>query len=247
MNQLLDHSIENKSHICITRKNGDDWQVYKSQLRSGSLNDGIALSEQCLTYGQEGNPPGEAGVSLRQGHHKLLFSTTYQDNTLGWPTKMLKISRRAYQRQQPEDSITVRFWTAEDRDQRYSQLEDISTGGMQISVPLGDFVRGSYLCSIEHSKFPIYVNAILRQAEPNENGKRMSLGFQFVGLEFDPQTATKLVRLTSSMVRQKKQTRVVAHGYYPGSPKSPLMPKKYRSCVARLPQSVQESTARRRP
>lgn len=208
--QVMMCAIEKKNHIRITRRNDTDWQMYKSRLESGSFEHGIAVGEQYLTYGRGGAPSGEVGVSLRLGHHKLLFSTTLQNNSLTWPTKIAKLSRRAFERQQPRDSLTVRFWTAENQEQIYAQLEDISTGGMQISAVARDYKIGPYLCSIDHPKIPVHANAILRTVDLSENQKRVTLGFQFVGLEFDPQTTIKLTGLTRKLSRQKIRTRTAA-------------------------------------
>lgn len=203
-NQAMMNSIEKKSHIRITRRNGTDWQIYKSHLKSGSFEHGITVGEQHLTYGREGAPFGKVGISLRLGHHKLLFSTTIQDDSLTWPTKISKLSRRAFERQRPKDSLTVRFWTPENREHIYAQLEDISTGGMQISAMARDYKIGPYLCIIDYSQIFVHTNAILRTVDLNENQKRVILGFQFIGLEFDQQTTIKLARLTSQLARQKR-------------------------------------------
>lgn len=215
IHQALVHSIDRQEHICITRRNNEDWQMYKSYIKSGSFSDNLTIGEPRLAYGQEGNLSGEVGISFRQKQHKLLFRTILQGNVLTWPTQVVKISRRAYQRQCPEENIPVRFWREKNRSLIYhAQLTDISTGGMQISAITHDYDIGAYSCSIDHS---IFTNAILRQAEPNENGTTV-LGFQFVGLEFNAQTITKLVKLTNTMAAMYP---------LPGN-----RSKKSRSCVA---------------
>ena len=201
--QVIMRSIKKKSRIRITRRNGTDWQMHKSHL-SGSFKHDITVGEQHLTYGHEGAPSGEIGVSLRLGHHKLLFSTTIQNDSLTWPTKIAKLSRRAFERQQPKDSLTVKFWTVKNWEQVYARLEDISTGGMQVSTVAGDYKIGPYLCAIDHSKIFVHTNAILRTVDLSKNQKRATLGFQFVGLEFDPQTTVKLVEFTNELSRQHK-------------------------------------------
>lgn len=200
--QAMLSSIEKKSRIRITQRNDTDWQIYKSHLKSGSFEHGITMGEQHLTYGRKGALSGEVGISLRLGHHKLLFSTIIQNNSLIWPTKIAKLSRRAFERQQPKDSLTVRFWTPKNREQVYAQLEDISTGGMQISTIARDYKIGPYLCTIDYSTISVHTNAILRTVDLSKNQKRVTLGFQFVGLEFDPQIAVKLAGLTSKLARQ---------------------------------------------
>lgn len=210
MNQALAYGIEHREHIHITRRNNEDWQLYKSYIKSGSSPDSLTIGDQCLTYGQEGDSSGEVGISFRQKQHKLLFHTILHNNVLTWPTQILKISRRAYQRQCPQENIPIRFWRQKNQSLIYhAQLKDISTGGMQISAITRDYDIGAYSCSINHS---IFINAILRQAKPSDG--ITTLGFQFVGLEFDTQTTTKLIKLTNAMAAM-----------YP-------LPKRSRFCVA---------------
>lgn len=193
IDQALAHGVDHQEHIYITRRNDEDWQIYKSYIKSGSP-DSLTIGEQRLIYGLDGDPSGEVGISFRQKQHKLLFRTILQNSVLTWPTQILKISRRAYQRQCPQENTPVRFWRK--KNQIYhGQLKDISTGGMQISAIARDYDVGVYSCAIDYS---IFTNAILRQTKPSKDGTTI-LGFQFVGLEFDEQTTTKLVKLTNTL------------------------------------------------
>lgn len=104
LDQALVNCITRKAPVLITQKNKEDWQVCKTVLTSSSLKSHITTGEQSIAYGKEGGPSGEVGVSFRQGHHKLLFHSTLQGNTLTWPTKIMKIPRRAYNRRCPRDA-----------------------------------------------------------------------------------------------------------------------------------------------
>lgn len=204
LDEALANCITRKVPVLITQRNNKGWQVYKTTVTSSSLKNNITTGEQVLTYGKDSHFSGEVGVSFRRGHHKLLFCSTLQDNTLTWPTKVMKIPRRAYDRRCPKDAITVRFW-AGGSERTYSQLEDISMGGMQISAKAGEFETGSYLCSIDLDE-PIIVDAILRKSELQNNDKRNTLSFQFVGLEFNQPTASRLMKLTREITLQIHQS-----------------------------------------
>lgn len=203
LDEALANCIARKVPILITKKNDKDWQVYRTILTSSSLRNNITTGEQSLTHGKDGHSSGEVGVSFRRRHHKLLFCSTLQGNTLTWPTEVMKIPRRAYDRRCPKGIITVRFW-AGGSERVYSQLEDISTGGMQVSAKAGEYETGSYLCSIDLDK-PITVDAILRKSELQNNG-RNTLSFQFVGLEFNQPTASRLMKLTREITLQMHQS-----------------------------------------
>lgn len=194
--QALTNCIERKHPVLITQKNDKDWQVCKTILTSSSLKKNITTGKRSLTYGEK-NPSGEVGVNFRRGHYKLLFRSYLHDNTLLWPTRIMKIPRRAYDRRCPQDTITVRCW-AVGYKQIDSQLEDISTGGMRVSTS-HEFDAGSYTCSIDTDE-PIIVDAILRSSE--SHNERKTLCFQFVGLEFDQQTASRLIKLTRTMINR---------------------------------------------
>jgi len=195
-NQAMINCASQKSLICITNRNKEDWQIYKTQATSSSTRGDIAIGEHRLVYGEKGHPSDEVGISFRQGNHKLLFNTVLRNDTLICPDHILKISRHSYRRQLLSQSISVLFWTS---DQKYhGQLIDFSVGGMQVSTSTCNHIHGPYSCCINHS---ITANVIL-QHDNLLNEKQKSLSFQFVGLEFDDELVLKLVKFTRKLKRQ---------------------------------------------
>lgn len=205
MEQAISECIEAKKPISITERTGNNWQITKALIISGSFRDGLTIVKK--EDNTETNSDGEVAVSFRRGHAKLIFNTRRRNNRLLWPSEMLKVSRRAYERQIPKETTTVRFWKDGHREQMYyGQLEDVSTGGMRVSVRSKEYEPGCYYVAIDH-KEPITATAILRsEAETDDN--RQFLSFQFIGLEFDKEAMQKLVRLTQKLSKTKRAATI---------------------------------------
>lgn len=227
---ILCSSVERRLRLVVTYRLDGCWRSCKGQFQS-PLERGktfTALMEMGDSRSAAPKPGDTVGVSFRVGHKKCMFSTTLrtvksisgeQHFTFAWPTQLQQLQRRAYERALPPPGnvVAVRFWradsgtAADQRDVKHGQLEDLSAGGMRIKVaPLIDVEMDiAYQCVFapRAGAPPILVEATLRHREAGDQG-RVSLGFQFIGLETTAEGQRLLDRLARIVSQfQRSQPR----------------------------------------
>ena len=153
---------------------------------------------------------------------------------LRWPDRLQQLGRRAYERARPPKDviIAVRFWRtdatrgeaasgisssprkgSEDRAVCHGQLENLSAGGMRVRVAAPNQIQvgDAYRCIFapRPGKPSVILDAFVRHREAAHHG-RMSVGFQFVGMESAPQsrrTLERLVRMVNEFQRARSYRR----------------------------------------
>lgn len=207
--RIIEDSIRDHRPGVLTRQADCGWQTYRTQFISGSRPSGAVVlkidpsNEQSVD--RLPNPGESLGVTFRAGHMKCMFSSILENVhpgsdgsllTLKWPDEVQRLQRRVYERVQPPPGmvVAVRFWRFDalsaspggDRAARYGQLEDISAGGIRVqTTDAGTLDTGCiYRCAFSpRPQAPsLVIDARLRHHEHADRG-RVSLGFQFVGLE----------------------------------------------------------------
>lgn len=206
------------------------WRAYKCGFHSRDRHDGIIGLTTVGMMSVQGAPALGAtlGVSFRYGHKKCMFRAvlerfdTYGDEQIArlkWSGELRQLQRRAYERAAPPRGVVipVRFRLEEnagrtassDRETRHGQLENISAGGMRIKTGASNDVRigATYRCimTIRPGTHALIIDAVLRHADPDRDG-RVSLGFQFVGMESTPE-GEKLLSSIAQIVSRFKRAR----------------------------------------
>jgi len=215
---ILCSSVERRLRLVVTHRRNGCWRAYKGQFQM-PMERGKSFAALMEDAGNDGGPmlkTGDTvGVSFRVGHKKCMFSTTLKsvENLHGelqfhfaWPAQMQQLQRRVYERVAPLAGhvVAVRFWRADtdnrsdQRDIKHGQLEDLSAGGMRIKVASVIDVETdiAYQCVFapRGGAPPVMIEATLRHREAADQG-RISLGFQFIGLETSPEGQKVLDRL----------------------------------------------------
>jgi hypothetical protein len=225
LDEVLEESIEEKRQLVLAHHSPCGWRTFKSRFVAGSASSQSVSVEAPRIHDTDaslGLDPGAVlGVSFRLGHKKCIFSTileSIEDHAvdrvarLRWPDRLQYVQRRVFQRTEVPGSlvIAVRFWSEEASPQaridartvRHGQIEDVSAGGMRISVAACDgiLVGSTYRCAftLRPGKPPILLDALVRHREVPNHG-RASIGFQFVGLEATPQGQRTLDRLAQAV------------------------------------------------
>ena len=233
--RILSDSIKPGRHMTLTLHTDDGWQTYKGKFEADVSLSGMIQATLMIPGVTHDHPvarPGlPVGCTFRLGHKKCMFSTMVQTAeirsngiclSLRRPNELQQLQRRAYDRTPPPNGsvIAVRFWrnstgqsTTEGRDIHYGQLEDISAGGMRIKVSDATRIEISaiYRCTFapRADKPTFVIDALLRHKEAAGHG-RISLGFQFVGLEATPEgrrQLDRLARLANRFKRAHSRTR----------------------------------------
>ena len=221
--EILEESIRQQRQGVLTYRAVGGWRAYKSVFTSGSSESAtLRMLARAPRDGSEGWPmqPGDTlGVTFRLGHKKCMFSSVLRSVEpcengaivrLTWPKQIQQLQRRAYERAEPPrgNVVAVRIWQADvadgvgpgQRNVRHGQLEDISAGGMRLKIAdPKDLTPGStYRCSFSprNGAPPVVFEATLRHREAGDEG-RVSLGFQFIGLETSAEGRKTLDRLAS--------------------------------------------------
>ncbi len=207
--RVIEDSIRDQRPSVLTLQTQRGWRTYRSRFISGSKPTGtvvIQVDSQEDARPVELPPPGESlGVTFRSGHMKCMFSSVLQSVRaegdgpmviLRWPEEIQRLQRRMYERAAPPSGtvIAVRFWRHDpsasspgnEPSVRYGQLEDVSAGGLRLQTAETEGLEPDlgYRCAFSpkpHSP-SLVIDATLRHLKPTDQG-RVSLGFQFVGLE----------------------------------------------------------------
>ncbi|MCH7925232.1 MAG: PilZ domain-containing protein [Planctomycetes bacterium] len=205
--RILASVAENSSYAVISYHGPAGWRSYKCRFHSVTPDGNeVSLLAENMPAGDHGSPqPGEVvGVSFRLGHKKCMFSAVLlgvdhpRDTVvrLRCTGQLRQLQRRVYERAIPPRDVVVpvRFWhlvatgqsAGNGRNTRHGQLENISAGGMRIQTrTFHESVSGAtYRCILtpQPGAPTLIIDAVLRNHDAVAN-ERVSLGFQFVGLE----------------------------------------------------------------
>ena len=212
-NEALVAACQKRIPVTVMLRRGEAWLNMRSRFLA---TDGGQLILELPWVDQTGAVDDfaadeELGVSFKHKHHKHLFNTTVlatrefrgpEGNTqvmsVGCPTAMQRIQRRAYQRVSvpPNRIVRASFWlggrerepagTTENRPVWSGRVMNISAGGFQLGAPenvgmaleLGEMV-GLHM-TFGASGETLFADAQFRHCEQAEQGTLM--GFQFIGL-----------------------------------------------------------------
>lgn len=225
--RILVESVDKKRRLVLTHESPRGWRTFNSTFVSRyELARTIQVSAQIpVDVVPPGIPePGDTlGVTFRVGHKKCMFASRLASLerrgaemivVLPWPDRVHQLRRRAYERAKPPEGVVIpvrlyrvevssdspaeRLAGVEARTVRYGQLEDLSAGGMRITVAdAADYQLGSaYRCAFtpRPGKPPLVLDTLLRHRGTTEEG-RATVGFQVVGLETTPEGQRVLERL----------------------------------------------------
>lgn len=225
--RIIAESVDQKRRLVLTHESPQGWRTFNSTFVSGYESARtIQVSAQIPADVVPSGIPraGDTlGVTFRVGHKKCMFASrltslerfgTEMIVILPWPDQVHQLRRRAYERAKPPEGveIPVRLYRigvssdspldlhagVEARTVLYGQLEDLSAGGIRITVAdVADYQLGStYRCSFapRPGKPPLVLDTLLRHRGTAEEG-RATVGFQVVGLESTPEGQRVLERL----------------------------------------------------
>ncbi|MEK6797858.1 MAG: PilZ domain-containing protein [Planctomycetota bacterium] len=229
---VLTDCIRQQRQLVLTHNTPKGWLTFRGAWLQGSRESGRMTVQVALPPEADDDIVPRPGVRLggtfRLGHKKCMFCSEVRgaerngDSArieLSWPNELQQLQRRVFERAVPPQGtvIAVRYWPensantgpSEARTVRHGQLEDLSCGGMRLqAADPADLALGcTYRCSFapRPGKPAIVVDAILRHRQAADSGRgRVSLGFQFVGLETEPgglRTLERLARLVSHLHR----------------------------------------------
>ncbi len=171
----------------------------------------------------------QVGVSFRHHNRKCLFGSTVIGKRqprrhshrhtssrallVAWPEEIEQLQRRVYYRVPiPEDQpIEVMLWPGVEPDRignaangLTGRLQDLSVGGMRVAIQRAadPKLEENQLVAVRLQPLanepPLIMEACYRHVEPAEGGK-LSLGFQFIGLEVAPDSNALLAGLASAV------------------------------------------------
>ncbi len=216
---LLQTALMKKMPLTITRKHGEDWEMYKSHIIS-------ILGHRMVIAMPEGRADQpvmaydkgqELAISFKKGYNKCLFTSRIisQGRTELEPGKFIetlmvyipeqieKIQRRIYERTMVPsgEQISVSFWPINDSKSRYvGELTDLSGGGIGVVVnnSVNPEIEPEQHCTVQFVPLPghepIIATSIYRHiTEPESDGRK--IGFQFIGLETTEQGRMILRRI----------------------------------------------------
>ncbi|MFQ5463916.1 MAG: flagellar brake protein [Phycisphaerae bacterium] len=236
--EALANAIRRRFRAIVTLNLPGGWRTHKGVFVDAGDAHSVVVhvsSEQDNRWASDDRRSRTVGVTFRVGRQKCMFASRLRSSasdadgvllTLDWPTELVFLQRRAYERVNPPEGhvVTVRFWRQQDahdpggrENMRYGQLENISAGGMRVKtrdhaeIELDQTYRCSF-CPFETGT-SLVIDAHLRHRESAE-GERASLGFQFVGLEATEPGRKTLAQLAAVVAdyqrthRKKHRSRV---------------------------------------
>lgn len=171
----------------------------------------------------------QIGVSFRHHNRKCLFGSTVIGKRqprrhshrhtssrallVAWPEEIEQLQRRVYYRVPiPDDQpIEVMLWPGVEPDMignaaccLTGRLQDLSVGGMRVEIQRAADPKldENQLVAVRFQPLadesPMTLEACYRHVEPMQ-GDKLSLGFQFIGLEIAPNSKSLLAGLASAV------------------------------------------------
>lgn len=233
---LLQTALIKKMPLTITRKHGDDWEMYKSHIIS-ILGHRMVIS---MPEGREDQPVmaydkgQELAISFKKGYNKCLFTSRiisqgrseiepgkFAETLMVYvPEQVEKIQRRVYERTNVPagDQISVSFWPVSDSKRRYvGELTDLSGGGIGVIVRgVAPDVQAEQHCTIQFVPLPghepIIATSIYRHITDPESDDR-KIGFQFIGLETTEQGRMTLRRIGRVVTIYERRNSISNNNY----------------------------------
>ena len=205
---MLVWAAERHVDVSVTQCIDGEWQTFRAVFANyDSTKSTIVLHE--LADKQRGDntlkPAVEVGVAFRRGHKKCLFTTqiTEQESDtliLREPTMVRAVQRRAYQRVNipAHRFIPVKIWEGGLPNSGEvcfpictGRVANISMGGVLVDVRSdqnprlqdGDMVGVEIIRQPDVK--PLLLDGQFRHCVSEGDKERLSLGFQFLGLEHD--------------------------------------------------------------
>ncbi|MEK6675180.1 MAG: PilZ domain-containing protein [Planctomycetota bacterium] len=233
---ILEESIRDERHLVLTERSPQGWRLWKSRFVTGSKAAANLLVKLRLDEGISHTLEvgSTVGVTFRTGHMKCMFRSTVEQVQprpdgdvlkLLWPENIQRLQRRIFERTAPPRGqvVAVKFWREASSEPsnpstspaviRHGQMEDLSAGGLRIHVAdPGDIQLGTtYRCSFAPNQGAPHVvlESILLHKEAADRS-RISLGFQFVGLDSSAdgrKTLDRLAKIVSQYQRSRSSTR----------------------------------------
>jgi len=160
-------------------------------------------------------------VAKRQPRAHSMRASRSKALLLSWPEQIEQLQRRVYYRVaiSPQRPVDVRLWSVrtgadprtppEDAAVTSGRLIDLSVGGMRVEVQADDDPRleENQVVSAAFTPDPkaprLVLDVCFRHAEPTDRG-RLSLGFQFIGLEVSQETPSPLSHLARAVARLQR-------------------------------------------
>lgn len=205
---MLSWAAERHVDVNVTQCIDGEWQTFRAVFGSfDAQKNTIVLQEVAEKQSPNAvlQPDVEVGVAFRRGHKKCLFTTkiTGQEGDtllLQEPTSVRAVQRRAYQRVNIPSHrfIPVKVWEGSLPNSGEvcfpvcsGRVANISMGGVLVDVRSdqnprlqeGDMV-GIEIIRRPDVK-PLLLEGQFRHCVTTEDVERISLGFQFLGLEHD--------------------------------------------------------------
>lgn len=216
---LLHTALMKKMPLTITKKCGEDWEMYKSHIVTIQGHRMVITRPEPRPDQQEMEVEKgqELAVSFKKGYNKCLFTSRIiscgrteaepgkfvETIMIYIPEQIEKIQRRVYERTEvPEgESINVNFWPVNDSSKKYGGLlTDLSGGGIGVNVAsnVTPDIESEQHCTVQFVPLPgheaIIATAIYRHITDPDDGSR-KIGFQFIGLETSEQGRMILRRI----------------------------------------------------
>lgn len=246
--QILAKVVRKQLAVVLTQRIDNKWHTFHAHLRPSPHTPNILLAslpaEGKESRADQPRPGTTTGVVFRLGHKKGMFCTEVCDvrfQNREWqlvlvpPHSLQLLQRRAFERAEPPVGtvISVRFWLEDaglltDRcDMRHGQLENLSAGGMQISVgeAADSRIGDAYHCAFtpRSGTASLIMESILRHRDTVGRG-RVSFGFQFIGLETTDEGQRTLDRL-AQIVRFYQRSRFRKSGEMMSAKLRPAQPR----------------------
>jgi len=233
--QVLEQVIVRNVRAVLSHRSSAGWRTYKAMLSSGSrasnqlcvrVSDASAAATELLPAAGD-----SVGVTFRLNHRKCVFGAVVDsvrsgpehiEFSLRWPDHLHQLQRRSFERVDVPLGcvIAVRLWrdqpSHQGQDVRHGQLENLSAGGMGVSLARSaDLTTGeSYRCMFtpRPGAPSLLLEARVQHRDPLASG-RESIGLQFLGLESTAAGRRVLVRL-AELVDEFQRANVLAsrHG-----------------------------------
>ncbi len=244
--QLLRDAERRKLHVTITHRGDAGWSIFKGCFKSDSSTAQSPTLCICDIQKKPEEWPTEndvVGIAFRVGHKKCMFGAQFRRVesvsgnhllSLSWPETIQQLQRRAYERVSPPPGVvvSVRFRpensSKEDSGRpvmRHGQLENLSAGGVQVSVSNRTEVDHDSTYQVvfapKSGSPSLVLETILKHCEEVEND-RLLLGFQFIGLETTPNGHDLLERLAHAVASFKRMNQRDESPAQSKSRKSPI-------------------------
>ncbi|MBI9017132.1 MAG: PilZ domain-containing protein [Phycisphaerae bacterium] len=217
---LLETAMQKSLPLTITHKNGDLWQVHKSQIVDIQRHR-MVITEPQAQAGQtpvQWSPGSEVAVTFKKGYNKCVFVSRviteeqYEVEPgvktacmlIYCPEQIEKVQRRSFERTEvpSTENVVVTFWPSNDASAKhYGKLVNLSAGGIGVTMPEQDVpnFHADQQCDIQFvampGQEPIVAQGRFRHVARDSGVGLPIVGFQFIGLELSDQGRSTMRRI----------------------------------------------------